>query len=110
MSRIIVIGAGLAGLVAANRLADAGAKVTLLTKGLGGLQLGQGTIDVLGYRPQRVTNPILELSQSFGSTTPDPTTTIPDPTTTIPEPTTTIPEPTTTIPEPVEGSPTQASS
>ncbi|MFZ0529389.1 MAG: glycerol-3-phosphate dehydrogenase subunit GlpB [Propionicimonas sp.] len=63
MSRVIVIGAGLAGLVAANRLADGGAQVTLLTKGLGGVQLGQGTIDVLGYRPQRVANPIRELAE-----------------------------------------------
>ncbi len=61
MSRVIVIGAGLAGLVAANRLASAGAGVTLLTKGIGGLQLGQGTIDVLGYAPDRVTNPVLTL-------------------------------------------------
>jgi glycerol-3-phosphate dehydrogenase subunit B len=60
-SRVIVIGAGLAGLVAANRLASAGAGVTLLTKGIGGLQLGQGTIDVLGYAPDRVTNPLLTL-------------------------------------------------
>lgn len=58
MSRVIVIGAGLAGLVAANRLADGGAEVLLLSKGIGGLQLGQGTVDVLGYTPQRVTNPI----------------------------------------------------
>lgn len=62
MSRVIVIGAGLAGLVAANRLAAGGARVTLLAKGIGGLQLGQGTIDVLGYAPDRVTNPILTLS------------------------------------------------
>lgn len=57
MSRIVVIGAGLAGLVAANRLADAGHRVVLLHKGLGGLQLGQGSIDVLGYAPHRVMNP-----------------------------------------------------
>ncbi|MCA0293759.1 MAG: glycerol-3-phosphate dehydrogenase subunit GlpB [Actinobacteria bacterium] len=60
-SRVIVIGTGLAGLVAANRLASGGADVTLLTKGIGGLQLGQGTIDVLGYAPDRVTNPLLSL-------------------------------------------------
>jgi glycerol-3-phosphate dehydrogenase subunit B len=62
VSRVIVIGAGLAGLVAANRLAAGGAAVTLLTKGIGGLQLGQGSVDVLGYAPDRVTNPILTLS------------------------------------------------
>ncbi|MCA0308286.1 MAG: glycerol-3-phosphate dehydrogenase subunit GlpB [Actinobacteria bacterium] len=62
MSRVVVIGAGLAGLVAANRLASAGVGVTLLTKGIGGLQLSQGTIDVLGYAPDRVTNPVLTLS------------------------------------------------
>jgi len=45
----VVIGAGLAGLSAAIRLAQAGQSVTLLTFGLGGIQLGQGTIDVLGY-------------------------------------------------------------
>lgn len=62
MSRVVVIGAGLAGLVAANRLASAGVGVTLLTKGIGGLQLSQGTIDVLGYAPDRVTNPVLTVS------------------------------------------------
>jgi len=62
VSRVIVIGAGLSGLVAANRLAGTGVGVTLLTKGIGGIQLGQGTIDVLGYAPDRVTNPVLTLS------------------------------------------------
>lgn len=66
MSRVIVIGAGFGGLVAANRLADAGVKVALVTKGLGGLQLGQGTIDVLGYRPERVSNPMQELAGPIG--------------------------------------------
>lgn len=63
MSRVVVIGAGLAGLVAANRLVDAGLAVTLLHKGLGGLQLGQGSIDVFGYTPERVLNPIKAVSQ-----------------------------------------------
>lgn len=58
MSRMVVIGAGLAGWVAANRLADSGHSVVLLHKGLGGLQLGQGSFDVFGYTPHRVTNPM----------------------------------------------------
>jgi glycerol-3-phosphate dehydrogenase subunit B len=58
MPNTVVIGAGLSGLVAAIRLARGGRTVTLLTKGLGGLQLSQGTIDVLGYAPERVDAPI----------------------------------------------------
>jgi glycerol-3-phosphate dehydrogenase subunit B len=58
MTNTVVIGAGLSGLVAAIRLARGGHTVTLLTKGLGGLQLSQGTIDVLGYAPERVDAPV----------------------------------------------------
>ncbi|HET7725446.1 MAG TPA: glycerol-3-phosphate dehydrogenase subunit GlpB [Propionibacteriaceae bacterium] len=58
MPDTVVIGAGLSGLVAAIRLARAGRRVTLLAKGLGGLQLSQGTIDVLGYVPERVDAPL----------------------------------------------------
>lgn len=47
--KAVVIGSGLAGLTAAIGLARAGVQVTVVTKGLGGLQLSQGTIDVLGY-------------------------------------------------------------
>lgn len=67
MSRVIVIGAGVAGLATAIRLARAGLGVTLLTKGIGGLHLSQGTVDVLGYRPAeagsaRVTDPLAALA------------------------------------------------
>jgi glycerol-3-phosphate dehydrogenase subunit B len=58
MPNTVVIGAGLSGLVAAIKLARGGRSVTLLHKGLGGLQLSQGTIDVLGYAPERVDSPI----------------------------------------------------
>ncbi|MCL2783869.1 MAG: glycerol-3-phosphate dehydrogenase subunit GlpB [Propionibacteriaceae bacterium] len=50
----IVIGAGLGGLSAATRLAQRGQSVTLLTFGMGGVQLGQGTVDVLGYVNDRL--------------------------------------------------------
>lgn len=52
-----MIGAGLAGLVAAVRLAELGARVTVVAKGAGGLHLSPGTIDVLGYAPERVAAP-----------------------------------------------------
>ena len=57
MSDVVVVGAGLAGLAAALRSAEAGAKVTVLAKGVGSTHLGPGTIDVLGYMPDRVEAP-----------------------------------------------------
>ena len=45
----LVIGAGLAGLSAATRLAEGGARVMLIAKGVGATHLAPGTIDVLGY-------------------------------------------------------------
>ncbi|MDP9344372.1 MAG: glycerol-3-phosphate dehydrogenase subunit GlpB [Actinomycetota bacterium] len=57
MSDVVVVGAGLAGLTAALRCAEAGAKVTVLAKGVGSTHLGPGTIDVLGYTPDRVAAP-----------------------------------------------------
>ncbi|MFV0430090.1 MAG: glycerol-3-phosphate dehydrogenase subunit GlpB [Arachnia sp.] len=63
MSRVIVVGAGLAGLTAALRSRRAGAEVTLINKGLGGLQLGQGSIDILGYCPERVIRPLDSLPE-----------------------------------------------
>jgi glycerol-3-phosphate dehydrogenase subunit B len=45
----VVIGAGLAGLTAALRLAEAGQRVAVLAKGVGATHLAPPTIDVLGY-------------------------------------------------------------
>ncbi len=49
MTRVVVIGAGLAGLTAALRLAEGGARVTVVATGSGSLPLSPGTIDVMGY-------------------------------------------------------------
>ncbi|HLU32288.1 MAG TPA: anaerobic glycerol-3-phosphate dehydrogenase subunit GlpA [Acidimicrobiia bacterium] len=64
---VIVVGGGLAGLIAAWRAAAAGAATTLLTKGWGSLIWHAGSIDVLGYlgaeRTEPVTNPAAALSR-----------------------------------------------
>jgi glycerol-3-phosphate dehydrogenase subunit B len=54
---VVVIGVGLAGLTAALRLAESGARVLVLAKGVGATHLSPGTIDVLGYAPERVDDP-----------------------------------------------------
>jgi glycerol-3-phosphate dehydrogenase subunit B len=53
----VVIGAGTAGLVAGTRLAEAGARVCVLAKGIGSTHLAPATIDVLGFAPGRVASP-----------------------------------------------------
>jgi anaerobic glycerol-3-phosphate dehydrogenase len=53
----VVIGAGVAGLSAAVRAAEAGARVLVLAKGIGSTHLAPGTIDVLGYAPERIDAP-----------------------------------------------------
>jgi glycerol-3-phosphate dehydrogenase subunit B len=54
---VIVVGTGLAGLSAAVRLTEDGARVLVLAKGIGATHLSPGTIDVLGYAPERVDRP-----------------------------------------------------
>jgi glycerol-3-phosphate dehydrogenase subunit B len=54
---VVVVGAGLAGLTAALRVAEGGARVLVLAKGVGATHLSAGTIDVLGYIPERVDHP-----------------------------------------------------
>jgi glycerol-3-phosphate dehydrogenase subunit B len=53
----VVIGAGTAGLVAGARLAEGGARVCVVAKGIGSTHLAPATIDVLGYAPDRVASP-----------------------------------------------------
>jgi len=54
----VVIGAGLAGLTAACRLAQANKKVLLVATGAGALLLASGCIDVLGYHPAYAVEPV----------------------------------------------------
>lgn len=55
---VVVIGAGTAGLTAAVRLAQSGARVCVLAKGVGSTHLAPGTVDVAGYAPERVAAPL----------------------------------------------------
>ena len=48
-SDVIVIGSGMAGLIAAAAAAQRGKKTTLLSKGAGTLVIGGGIVDILGY-------------------------------------------------------------
>jgi glycerol-3-phosphate dehydrogenase subunit B len=59
----VVIGAGSAGLTAATRLAEGGARVCVLAKGIGSTHLAPGTIDVLGHAPELVEEPARALSE-----------------------------------------------
>jgi glycerol-3-phosphate dehydrogenase subunit B len=53
----VVIGAGLAGLTAALRLADEGRRVIVIAKGIGSTHLAPATIDVLGFDDGAVESP-----------------------------------------------------
>ena len=68
--KVVVVGAGMAGLVSAIRLRRAGMDVTLVTKGIGGIQLGQGTVDVLGYVPECVLDDPLAAVTAYGRSHP----------------------------------------
>ncbi len=63
----VVIGAGVAGLVAATRLAQGGARVCVLARGVGSTHLAPGTVDVLGYAPDAVREPGPALEQLAAS-------------------------------------------
>ena len=55
---VIVIGAGLAGLMAAEAAQNQGARVLILARGMGTLSLMSGCIDGLGYFPSRSSTPL----------------------------------------------------
>src|SRR2546422_9323887 len=63
----VVVGAGVAGLTAAVRLAEAGQRVVVLAKGVGATHLTGATVDVLGYAPELVDSPARALPGFVGS-------------------------------------------
>ncbi len=71
---LLVIGAGLSGLMAAHTAAQAGLRVQVIAKGLGSMHWSAGTVDVLGYGPEELTRPVkqpLEAIQALSATQPD---------------------------------------
>jgi len=68
MNKVIVIGAGLAGLVAAYHAAKQGAHVEVVAKGWGAMHWSAGTIDVLGYYPDEK-SPVQKMDDALDALT-----------------------------------------
>jgi glycerol-3-phosphate dehydrogenase subunit B len=71
---LLVIGAGLSGLMAACTAAQAGLRVQVVAKGLGSMHWAAGTVDVLGYGADEPARPVkqpLEAIQTLSATQPD---------------------------------------
>jgi glycerol-3-phosphate dehydrogenase subunit B len=63
----VVVGAGLAGLTAAVRLAEQGQRVAVVARGVGATHLAPATVDVLGYRGgKRIARPAAALAKLPG--------------------------------------------
>ena len=60
---VVVIGAGLAGLTCATRLAEQGLAVLVLATGQGATHLAPPLLDVLGYVPDRVEHPFAAVDE-----------------------------------------------
>lgn len=58
MLDLVVIGAGLSGLMAAYTAAKAGLSVRVVNKGLGSMHWSAGTVDMLGYTPEAPEKPV----------------------------------------------------
>jgi glycerol-3-phosphate dehydrogenase subunit B len=65
MLDLLVIGAGLSGLMAAYTAAQAGLKVRVVNKGLGSMHWSAGTVDLLGYTPEAQEKPVQKPFQAI---------------------------------------------
>lgn len=74
MSDLLIIGAGLSGLMAAYTAASAGLRVQVVTKGLGSMHWAAGTVDVMGYTAEEMSRPVrrpLDEIQALSQTHPE---------------------------------------
>ncbi len=62
---VLVVGMGMAGMMAAYTAAQRGKKVTLLATGLGALTIASGCIDVLGYAQKDTTSHMYAVQNPF---------------------------------------------
>ena len=65
MLDLLVIGAGLSGLMAAYTAAQADLKVRVVNKGLGSMHWSAGTVDLLGYTPAAQAKPVQKPFQAI---------------------------------------------
>lgn len=71
---LLVIGAGLSGLMAAHTAAQAGLRVQVVAKGLGSMHWAAGTVDVMGYTSEEMSRPVqrpLDAIQGLSATHPE---------------------------------------
>ncbi len=74
MSDLIIVGAGLSGLLAAYTAATAGLRVQVVAKGLGSMHWAAGTVDVMGYTSEEMSRPVqrpLDAIQGLAATHPE---------------------------------------
>lgn len=70
---LLVIGAGLSGLMAAYTAAQGGLRVQVVAKGLGSMHWSAGTVDVIGYTSEEPVEPVerpFDAIQAMGATHP----------------------------------------